>query len=211
MSPLRLPTFLFGTLAVWGIGGCALLSKSAPITPRYFSPERPGDVPLSAPRHRGPPQELRLGRVDSAANLEEMLIFRDSASEIGYYRERRWTEAPEQYLRRRLARVLFEERGLREVVGGDGPTLDVQLTAFEEARVPRRMARVQVIVRLQDGRLVKWEETVTAEEPVAVTAGVDEADASVAAIGTALRAAVDVIADRVVLELTVAPSAPNGR
>ena len=201
MITLRLSALLVA--AACGAGGCALLSKSAPIKPRYFSPERPADVPRPLSRRPDPPQELRLGRVACVANLDEMLVFRDSAREVGYYRLRRWTEAPEQYLRRRLARVLFEERGLGEVVGGGGPTLDVQLTAFEEIRVPRRMARVQAIARLHDGRLVRWEETVTVEQPVG---GGDQADAAVAAIGRALRAVVDRIADRVVFELAVAPA-----
>ena len=204
MTTPRLRVLLFAAVATLGASGCALLSKSAPIKPRYFSPERPADVPRPLSRRPDPPQELRLGRVACVANLDEMLVFRDSAREVGYYRLRRWTEAPEQYLRRRLARVLFEERGLGEVVGGGGPTLDVQLTAFEEIRVPRRMARVQVIVRLHDARLVRWEETLTVEQPVA--AGGDQADAAVAAIGRALRAVVDRIADRVVFELAVAPA-----
>jgi hypothetical protein len=195
-------------MAVCGAGGCALLSKSAPIRPRYFSPERQGELLRPASQRPDPPAELRLGRIVSADNIEERIIFRDSANEVGYYRLLRWTEAPEQYLRRRLARVLFEERGFREVMGGDGPTLDVQLTAFEEIRVPRQMARVQVIVRLHDERLVRWEGTITAEEPVVVAKGGDQADAVVEAIGKALRAAVDQIADRVVLELAVAPAAP---
>ena len=209
MITLRLSALLVA--AACGAGGCALLSKSAPIKPRYFSPERPADVPRPLSRRPDPPQELRLGRVACVANLDEMLVFRDSAREVGYYRLRRWTEAPEQYLKRRLTRVLFEERGLREVVGGGGPTLDVQLTAFEEIRAPRRMARVQVIVRLHDERLVSWEETVTAEEPVVVAKGGDEADAVVEAIGKALRVAVDRIADRVVLELAGPPAARVSR
>ncbi|HEY3353718.1 MAG TPA: ABC-type transport auxiliary lipoprotein family protein, partial [Polyangia bacterium] len=203
MSSQRWCVLLCAAVTAGGAGGCALLSKSAPITPRYYSPERPGDVPRPAARRPGPPAELRLGRIDSAANLDELLVFRDSSREVGYYRLRRWTEAPEQYLRRRLARVLFEERGLGEVVGGGGPTLDVQLTAFEEIRGAPRRARVQVIVRLHDDRLVRWEQTVTVEQPVVRAKGGDPAEAAVEAIGGALRAAVDRIADRVVRELAV--------
>ena len=211
MSTLRLRVLLVAAVAVIGASGCALLSKSAPIKPRYFSPERPADVPQAAARGPVPAAELRLGRVGSVANLDEMLVFRDSPREVGYYRLRRWTEAPDQYLRRRLTRVLFEERGLREVVSGSGPTLDVQLTAFEEVRAPRRLARVQVIVKLHDDRLVSWEETVTVELPVVVARGGDPADASVEAIGQALRAVVDRIADRVVLDLAGPPAARVSR
>ena len=198
---------LAAAVTALGAGGCALLSKSAPIAPRYFSPERPGDVPRRAHKLPGPPVELRLGRVDGASHLEERLVFRDTASEIGYYRLRRWTEAPAHYLKRRLARVLFEERGLRQVVGGGGPTLEVRLTAFEEIRLPRRMARVQVIARLHDERVVRWEETVTVDLPVVATRKGGTADPAVEAMGRALRATVDRIADRVVRELAVAPAA----
>jgi cholesterol transport system auxiliary component len=198
---------LAAVVAASTAGGCALLSKSAPIEPRFFSPERPGDVVERAGKPRRPSAELRLGRVEGAPHLETRLVFRDNKSEIGYYRLRRWTEAPEQYLKRRLARVLFEERGLQRVLSGVGPTLEVQLTAFEEIRLPRHTARVQVIARLHDDRIVRWEETVTVERPVVAAKKGDTADAAVEAIGRALRATVDRIADRVVRELAVAPAA----
>ena len=207
MRSLRIPAFLVAVAVVSsGAAGCALLSKSAPILPRYFSPERPSDVPKPAPGLSGPALVLRLGRVEGASHLEERLVYRDTASEIGYYRLRRWTEAPEQYLKRRLARVLFEERGLGQVVRGGGLTLEAQLTAFEEIRVPRRMVRVQVIARLHDERLVRWEQTITVDLPVVAAQSGDTADAVVEAIGRALRATVDRIADRVVRELAVVPA-----
>jgi ABC-type uncharacterized transport system auxiliary subunit len=148
-------------VAAWTTGSCALLSKSAPIAPRYFSPERPGDVARRARKPPWPSAELRLGRVDGTSHLETRLVFRDTKSEIGYYRLRRWTEAPEQYLKRRLARVLFEE--------------------------------------------------VTVDRPVVATKEGDTADAAVEAIGRALRATVDRIADRVVRELAAEPAASAGR
>ena len=45
MTTLRFRVLLVAAVAVFGATSCALLSKSAPIKPRYFSPERPGDVP----------------------------------------------------------------------------------------------------------------------------------------------------------------------
>jgi cholesterol transport system auxiliary component len=207
--PIRALLVAAAAASALGAGSCALLSKSSPIVPRYFSPERPGDLPRLAARN-GSPAELRFGRVEGAPHLEERLVFRAKSSEIGYYRLRRWTEAPEQYLKRRLARVLFEERGLRQVVGGGGATLEVQLTAFEEIRVPRRMARVQVIARLHDERLVRWEQTITVDLPVRLAERGDSADVVVEAIGRALRATVNQIADRVVRELAAA-AATAGR
>ncbi len=146
--------------------------------------------------------------MSSASHLDERLVYRDSQYELGYYQERRWTEAPEQYLKRRLARVLFEERGLRQVVGGAAATLELELVAFEEIRAPKRLARVQVIVRLQDQRAVRWEETLTVDQPMAAGPAGDAAGAMVEALGAALRAVVHRIADRVVSELAAAPPEP---
>lgn len=204
---VALPAGIFAAaaLAVFACGSCALLSKSAPIVPRYFSPERSSRRARPTQRLAGAGVELRLGHVGSAAHLDELLVYRDTVSEIGYYRLRRWTETPANYLERRLARVLFEQRGLRQVVGGS-PTLEVQLTAFEEVRHPRHLARVQVVARLDDGRVVRWQQTVTVDLPVVAPKNGDATDVVVEAIGRALRATVDKIADRVVRELAVAPA-----
>lgn len=190
--------------------GCALTGKSEAIHPRYFTPERASEIARPASTGAGVTQEVRLGRVRGATHLEERLVFRDSDYELGYYLERRWTEAPEEYVRRRLARVLFEERGLHQAVGGGGFILEVELTAFEEVRAPARVARVQVIVRLHDQRLVRWEETLTVDQAVRPTKTGDDAAEMVAALGEGLRTLVDRIADRVVVELAKAPgSAPS--
>jgi cholesterol transport system auxiliary component len=194
-------------LAALATAGCALTSKSVPIAPRYFSPERPAEAARASTKPPGAPLELRLGRITSSSHLDERLVFRDSDYELGYYEERRWTEDPEEYLRRRLGRVLFEERGLRHVVGGMAPTLEVELTAFEEIRTPKRVARVQLTARLQDARIVRWEETLTVDQPIPEDGKGDVADAMVAAIGTALGSVVDRIADRVMTELTATATA----
>lgn len=202
-------TGILCALAALTTASCALTSKSVPIAPRYFSPERPVDATRPVTKPPGAPLELRLGRISSSSHLDERLVFRDSDYELGYYEERRWTEDPEEYLRRRLGRVLFEERGLRHVIGGMALTLEVELTAFEEIRVPKRVARVQLTARLQDARLVRWEETLTVDQPIPEDSKGDVADGMVSAIGAALGSVVDRIADRVMTELTAAPaSAP---
>lgn len=175
------------------------------MTPRYFSPERPGDAahPTTKPVARA--MELRLGHVTAASHLDERLVYRESDYELGYYQERRWTESPDQYLKRRLARALFEERGLRHVVGGSAPTLEAELIAFEEVRAPKRLARVRVTARLYDPRAVRWEQTLTVDQPVGASG--DAADATVQALGLALRTVVERIANRVGTELA-AQSAP---
>ena len=203
----RLLAWVLGALAAFATAGCALTAKSVPIAPRYFSPDRPADAARASTKPPGVPLELRLGRITSSSHLDERLVFRDSDYELGYYEERRWTEDPEEYLRRRLGRVLFEERGLRHVIGGIGPTLEVELIAFEEIRTPKRVARVQLTARLQDARLVRWEETLTVDQPIPEDSKGDVADAMVAAIGTALGSVVDRIADRVMSELTATAAA----
>jgi cholesterol transport system auxiliary component len=203
-SAVALLTALAATLVL----GCALTSKNEPIVPRYFSPDVPTDAVHRGPRPTGPALDLRLGHIGSAANLDERLVYRDSPYELGYYQERRWTEVPEEYLKRKLAIALFQERSLRHVVGGAAPTLDVDLVAFEEVRAPKRVARVQVTVRLHDVRSVRWEETLTVEQPLTVAAKGDLPDEMVQALGVALQTVVGRIADRVVTELSALASTP---
>ena len=185
--------------------GCGALSgKAEPGAPRFFSLGRAPDRPdgfAASPGAPGDPAELRLGRITGAPHLEERLVFRNSADEINYYRELRWTEPPEEFLKRLLERALFEERGLRHVVGGAGPTLDAQLTAFDEVRVPQHLARAQVAARLHDDHLVLWEETLTVDRPVVERKDGDLAAATVDALGRAMQAAVDQVADRVLRKL----------
>jgi cholesterol transport system auxiliary component len=205
---LRISTPILVGLTALLVLGCALTSKSEPILPRYFSPERSGAIEDKKPASNasGFAGELRVGRIRSASYLDERMVFRDSAFELGYYQEKRWTEAPEEYLRRRLDRALFQERGLRHVISGSAPTLEVELTAFEEIRKPKRIARVQVSVRLQDARLVRWEETLTVDQPVPKSSDPELANGMVEAVGLALGAVVNQIADRVAKELAATPA-----
>ncbi len=181
------------------LGACALTSKNTPLSPRYFSP-----MPVDTEAHAPMPslesgKQLRLGRIEAASHLDERLVFRDSAYEFGYYPERRWTETPDRYLKRQLSRVLFEQRGLRHVVSGSVLVLDVNLLSFEEIRAPKPLARVAVAVRLHDQHLVRWEETLTIDQPVRMTGG--NGDAVVEALSQALGAMVERIADKVIVLL----------
>ena len=195
---------LFCAISASCLPGCALLSKGDLGAARFFSLERAsgqsGAVPAQAPATRADLATLRLGHVTGALHLEERLVFRNSAHEIGYYRELRWAEPPALYLERLLSRALFEERGLRQVVGGAGRTLEVQLTALDEIRGPQRLARARVIARLHDEHLVLFEETMTVDRIVGESDG-DLGAATVKALGEALQAAVDRVADRVVRAL----------
>jgi cholesterol transport system auxiliary component len=127
-------------------------------------------------------------------------MFRDSDHERGYYEDRRWTERPEAYLRRALARTLFEERGLVRVATGAAPTLDAELVAFEEIRAPEHKTRIQVVVTLDD-RGGSEQATITMEEPVRSDGGSDDAHAAVDAFASALHRCVTQIADGVMAKL----------
>jgi cholesterol transport system auxiliary component len=177
---------------------CALLSKNDPHTSRYFSPEYDSDGPAA---HLRSDLQIRLGRVEGWSHLRERMAVRNSARELFYYEDRRWTEKPEIYLRRALSRTLFEERGMIESLGGRAVTLDVELTAFEEMEQPHR-ARVQVLLVLRDDRTGLFEETITVEEPVVRAGEADQARAVVDALSLALHMGVTRIADRVVGKLS---------
>jgi cholesterol transport system auxiliary component len=196
-------TLLLGTVA-----GCALTSKSDPMMPRYFSPdEARGRRQLAAASLIAEAEaetqgiELRLGRVTAASYLGERIVFRDSNYELGYYEERRWTERPEAYLRRAVARALFEDRGLRRVVSGAGPALDIELSELAELRSPP-VVRVRATYVLYDDRLVRRQATLTIERPIPSAATAREsAETAARAMADALGDAVNQIADRVAADL----------
>jgi cholesterol transport system auxiliary component len=129
-------------------------------------------------------------------------VYRDSDHELGYYEDRRWTERPETYLRRALARALFEDRGLLRVVSGMAPTLEAELVAFEEIRAPAHKVRMQVIITLDDDRVGYLEQTITTEQDVPS----DDNGAAVAtALSATLRLGVSQIADLVTAKLSTLP------
>jgi cholesterol transport system auxiliary component len=179
------------------LGSCALASKSDPWTVRYFSPESAGAEHGGAGQHadgRAAPLRLRLGRVSAGSHLRQTLAFRTAGHELGYYEDRRWTEQPQVYLRRALSRALFEQHGVVRVVSGGAPTLEVELTAFEEIKGTPRRARMQAVVLLHDQRVGRVERTVTVERPIAATNDGDSADALAAGLGDALDQGVEEIA-----------------
>ena len=178
------------------LSGCALLGKNEPLVPRYFTPEYEGDTPVAKGRAG---LQLRLGRVEAWSHLRERMV-RNSARELFYYEDRRWTERPEIYLRRALSRAFFEERGVIEALSTRAVTLDVELIAFEEMAQPHQ-ARMQALLQLRDDRVGLLEETITIERPVAKSDGADEARAVVEALSQALHAGVSRISDRVVAKL----------
>ncbi len=191
-------------LVLLALAGCALTSKSESTVLRYYTPEYGPSSPGTAdggapidPLARSP--ELRLGRVNAASYLKDRIAFREAEHEVGYYDDARWTEKPEAYLRRALARALFEERAVRQSISGPGPILEINLSGFDEVRGPQRLARVQITWLLRDDRAVLLQRTLTVERPVQ---GAATPEAAVArALSEALAAAVKGVADAVLVEL----------
>lgn len=197
----RAATGLPAVLALGLLSGCAFFGKSEPLSPRYYDPESAAkEAPTTAPSLGKP--SLRLGHVVGGSHLRERIAYHLSEREVGFYDERRWTERPEDYLRRALARGLFEERAITSLVTGVGPSLDVELLDFSELLKPRHGVRVRARVVLVDQRTVRFEHTFTVEEPV--SDGKDEEDFTPVAdaMARALTRTVDQIGDRVLGELT---------
>jgi cholesterol transport system auxiliary component len=181
-------------------GGCALTSKADAVSPRFFSPE-PAARAKEPPKTAGVPLELRLGEVDSASYLEERISYRLHGSELAYYEDRLWTEAPERYLRRALERELFEYRGIRRVVSGAGATLVVELTAFEELRGPPSAVRLALSYTLYDNGQSSLERSLVVERPLAADTHPDRAERVATALALCLTAAVSEVSDEVVRNL----------
>jgi cholesterol transport system auxiliary component len=205
----HLSTTTSGGVVVLGLlllQGCALLSKGDAMSPRYFSPalEPVRDSPQAGAR----PLELRIGQIEPAAHLSERIAYRVSDTELAYYDDRRWTESPEQFVRRALESELFETQAFRRVVSGDAATLDVEVLSFEELRAPER-ARLSLLITLRDQRHARFQRTILAEVPLDL-AGKDDAGPALAkAMQSALARATKEIAERVSAELSREPAASS--
>jgi ABC-type uncharacterized transport system auxiliary subunit len=151
--------------------------------------------------------------VNAASYIRDRIAFRDSNVEVGYYDDLRWTEKPEAYVRRDLARSLFENEGVQEIIGGIGPTLDVDVDSFEELREPKRVAVVQLSWQLRDDTVVLQRQTTTVRRPVEEEApkkdGFSQRGLAMALSG-ALDDAIDQIVNAVVPKLSVTPIASPG-
>lgn len=179
------------------LSGCALTSKATPLDIRYFSPERI-DAQPAARQAQPPVGRLRLGHLSSGANLRHPIVHRESAVELDTYETLRWTENPEDYVRRSLSRSLFGDGLLEEVVGGAAATLDVEVILFEEARREgRHIGRIQLGYQLHDERSVLASGVVTVERD----ASGEGIEPVIAAIGSAMDAATTELARNVVMQL----------
>lgn len=198
----RITKALFVTACAAGVAltpiACALMSKAELVEVRYFSPERvKSRRNYQAPAESASnPLQLRLGRVFSGPHLRERVAYHDSTYELGYYEDLRWTERPDAFVRRELARSLFETQGVRRVVGAGAPTLDVELLAFDELRMNTgRAARIQLRFALYEDEEVLLEETLTVDRPVAV------AEPRIEDVVAAMSAALDAVAREVAVKV----------
>ena len=88
------------------------------------------------------------------------------------------------------------------------PVLDVELVNFEEVREPSHRALVQLTLILRDDHMVRLEQTLKVERPIAAANKAQVPAAIAAALGDALNSAVSEISARVVAEL--GPKTPAG-
>lgn len=199
MNPTRVVLFA----SCLALSACSFFGKQEPMHPRFYDPE-PHPTSGSARPEGG--KSLRLGHVLGASHLRERIAYHATQHEFGFYDRRRWTERPENYVRRELARELFERRGLTQIVSGAAPTLELELTDFSELREPLHAVRIEARVLLVDARNVRFEHTFVAELPVQKSD--DEFAGVPAALGEALSHLVAEIGERVAKELPVAAAAP---
>lgn len=198
------------------LAGCLNLGRltgpAATLHVRTFTPE----VPQGAPGLVDPPERetgtptLKLLPVQSGAALRKRILHRVSPTEVDAYEDKRWTENPEEYLRRSLAHALFSEHPVVETVSGESPTLAVELVAFEELGTGTcRRGRVQLLYRLEEHGAVRTSGVVTIERP----AKKDDIEDVVLAIGQAMDAAsarlASVVAETLVPGAGGAPAAPE--
>jgi cholesterol transport system auxiliary component len=181
-------------LALAVLAGCALVRSSKPADIRYFAPE-----PLaraSAPV-RARDLKVRIGRVEPSTHLRERIAYRASSVEVALYDERRWTDAPDIYVRRAVERSLFDRRGVEQTFHRDGPELEIEVVGFEEVVAPLHTGRVQLRYQLRDRDVIVARGTLTAERPVAG----DGFAPVVASIGEALDEVAEQLAEIVVNHL----------
>jgi hypothetical protein len=188
--------------------GCALLSKSDSVYVRYFTPDLSDRrETVVAPNAAANNLYVRLGPVTALSYIKDRSAFRD-ADEIGFHDLWQWTEKPESYLRRGMERALFEEHAVHQIISGPGPTLELELDAFDELRGPRHVARVQVTWLLHDGRTVLVQNTVTVDHLVPGAADAKAPEPLVSAMSMALADVIAEIVAGITPELSRASALP---
>jgi cholesterol transport system auxiliary component len=180
------------------LAGCALTSRSEPMRIRYYTIDATSADRM--PTRARDNLELRLGRIDASNHLSEEIAVRNGTHELEYFDDRRWTEKPQEYLRRALAQALFQQRGVTRVFSGPALSLDVELVEFEQVLGDQPRVRMQAIATLRDERRSLFQETFSVERPIAA-GGADEAEQAASAFAAALLDVVDKLSERVLASL----------
>ena len=186
--------------------GCALTEKAEVLDVHYYSAEAAPAPPKAAPPavpgadgEAAAPPPLRLGRVSAGAHLGKKVVYRSSSVELGMYDDKRWTERPDEYLRRAVSAALFDSQRATQSLSGAGPTLDLELLAFEEIVENEKPSKGRVSLRfaLHDELRVIVSDVVTVE----IDARSTETSQVVRAISRALDEATNRVAERVAVRL----------
>lgn len=203
---------LYGACASLALSGCALLSRGEAMQVRYFTLE-PAALKTTTTPARSEPLELRLGRIDASAALNQQLAVRSGENQIVYRDDERWTERPAQFVRRGLERELFQERGIIRAYAGAAPTLDVELVELELVTGAAPKARVRILAHLHDQRRGLCDETSAVEQPlngpVSDQTSGETTPGSVASLSHALAQALERVAERTEQCLTAHATKPD--
>ncbi len=194
-------------LATSLLSGCAFFGKATPLDVRYFTLDEPASAATVAPEPAVAGKKLGLGSVTAASHLQSRIVFRDSAVELGYHELQRWSERPDAYVRRALTRALFHERGIEQVLSGNGHVLDVDLLALDEIKEDQPKVRVTLAFSLHDDVHVALSNTISVEKPIAKK---NDPTATVTAFREALHEAVASVADQTAAKLASSPNPPEG-
>jgi ABC-type uncharacterized transport system auxiliary subunit len=175
-------------LALAACSGGALTAKAPPLDIHYFALDHTS-------QRRNPPATtawIRVAPIRTSASLRSRIAKRVSTNELEFYEDQRWADAPDRYVRYALESSLLEH-GIGETEDRDALELEVAIIVFEETAPPQQGGRVSLRYRLLDRDTVVLDRVVTIQKPSAVAM-----TSVVAAIGSALDAAVAEITDQVV-------------
>jgi ABC-type uncharacterized transport system auxiliary subunit len=135
-----------------------------------------------------PALDVRIAPVKSPVHLREVIAWRRSEVEIGFYQQRRWAELPATYVERALGRELGAAAASSVAGSGAGTVIFVELQHFEEVLAPVHEAHVALAIQV-DRRGCDWSRVAAARQPIAD----DEASSMARAMGLALEEVVRVI------------------
>jgi ABC-type uncharacterized transport system auxiliary subunit len=181
--------------------GCALLGKGKPLTVRYFDLEGPETYQPKTPATTS--TQLRLGTVSAVRAIDRRFASRESTHELRYHDGLRFTDQPEKFLARDLGQNLFERARVTRVVSGLAPTLEVQLTAFEQLPEAHKV-HVAALALMHDDRVQFWQREFTGELPIGHG---DSAEAVADALSKALAQVAAQITEETLRALSARPSA----